>query len=194
MLPASAAPRKPHFAGRREMSIKDRLEAVRADITTLAVDAIVNAANTALHPGGGVDGAIRRAAGPELTEETGKIGGCPTGGAVMTHGYALPAKHVLHTAAPVWAGGDREDVQESLLSSCYTSVLRLADKHRIHTVAFPAIGTGIYGWPSERAARIAFDAVVRHLVTGGKQTKIIFCCFNDADRERYRALIDGLDD
>ena len=176
------------------MRIQDRLDAVRADITTLSVDAIVNAANTGLIPGGGVDGAIRRAAGPELTEETEKIGGCPTGGAVMTGGYALPAKHVIHTAAPVWAGGDREDVQASLLGSCYTSALRLADKHRIHTIAFPAIGTGIYGWPPERAANIAFGAAVRHLATGGKQTKVIFCCFNDADRARYQALIDALTD
>ena len=176
------------------MSIKDRLEALEADITTLAIDAIVNAANTGLHPGGGVDGAIRRAAGPQLTKETEKIGGCPTGGAVITGGYALPARHVIHTAAPIWTAGDREDVQEALLGSCYTSVLRLADKHRIHTIAFPAIGTGIYGWPQERAAQIAFNAVAKHLASGGKQTKLIFCCFNDADRARYQALINGLED
>lgn len=176
------------------MSIKDRLEAIHADITTLAVDAIVNAANTGLHPGGGVDGAIRRAAGPELTKETQRIAHCPTGGAVITGGHDLPAKHVIHTAAPIWEGGYRDDVQAALLGSCYTSVLRLADKHRIHTIAFPAIGTGIYGWPPERAANIAFGAAVRHLATGGKQTKVIFCCFNDEDRARYQGLIDALED
>lgn len=176
------------------MRIQDRLEAVRADITTLSVDAVVNAANTGLIPGGGVDGAIRRAAGPELTKETARIVRCPTGGAVMTGGYDLPAGHVIHTAAPIWEAGYRDDVQAALLGSCYTSVLRLADKHRIHTIAFPAIGTGIYGWPPERAANIAFGAVVRHLATGGKQTKVIFCCFNDADRARYQALIDALTD
>lgn len=175
------------------MPIKDRLEAVQADITTLDADAIVNAANTGLHPGGGVDGAIRRAAGPELTKATEKIGGCPTGGAVITAAYGLPARQVIHTAAPIWTASDREDVQDALLGSCYTSVLRIADKHRIHTIAFPAIGTGIYGWPPERAAQIAFNAVVKHLVSGGRQTRVIFCCFNDADRVRYQNLIDGLE-
>jgi O-acetyl-ADP-ribose deacetylase (regulator of RNase III) len=171
-----------------------RLEAVRADITTLAVDAIVNAANTGLLPGGGVDGAIRRAAGPAITEETQKVGRCPTGGAVITAGYDLPAKRVIHTAAPVWEAGYRDDVQDALLASCYTSVLRLADTHRIRTLAFPAIGTGIYGWPAERAAKIAFDAVTRHLATGGKQTRVIFCCFSEDDRARYQGLIDGIAD
>ncbi len=144
------------------MTLRDRLEAIEADITTLEVDAIVNAANSGLIPGGGVDGAIRRAAGPELTKETEKIGGCATGRAVMTHGYDLPARHVIHTAAPVWDPAGHEDVQGALLTSCYTSVLRLADSHRIHSIAFPAIGTGIYGWPAERAAGIAFAAVTRH--------------------------------
>ena len=176
------------------MTVRDRLEAVEADITTLAVDAIVNAANTGLIPGGGVDGAIRRAAGPELTKATARIVRCPTGGAVITGGYDLPARHVIHTAAPIWTPGDREDVQTSLLGSCYTSVLRLADQHRIHTIAFPAIGTGIYGWPAELAAKIAFDAVVSHLRANKKQTRVIFCCFNDEDRARYQALIDALTD
>lgn len=171
------------------MSIKACLEAVRADITTLAVDAIVNAANAQLLPGGGVDGAIRRAAGPALTEETARIGICPTGTAVMTGGYRLQAKHVIHTAAPIWNTGTREDEQDGLLSSCYTSALKLADAHDIKTIAFPAIGTGIYGWPPERAARIAFDAVVRHLAGGGAQNKVTFCCFSDADRMRYAKLI-----
>lgn len=174
------------------MSIKSRIEAIRADITTLAVDAIVNAANAQLLPGGGVDGAIRRAAGPALTEETSRIGCCPTGTAVITGGYGLPAKHVIHTAAPIWNAGTREDEQDGLLSSCYTSALKLADAHDIKTIAFPTIGTGIYGWPPEHAARIAFDAAVRHLAGGGKQTKAIFCCFSDADRTRYAKLISSL--
>lgn len=174
------------------MSIKACLEAVRADITTLAVDTIVNAANAQLLPGGGVDGAIRRAAGPALTEETSRIGRCPAGTAVITGGYRLQAKHVIHTAAPIWNAGTRENEQDGLLSSCYTSALKLADAHDIKTIAFPAIGTGIYGWPPERAARIAFDTVVRHLADGGKQTKAIFCCFSDADRMRYAKLISYL--
>ena len=174
------------------MSVKDRIEAIRADITTLDVDAIVNAANTGLHPGGGVDGAIRRAAGPKLTEETAKIGRCPTGEAVITGGYNLPARHVIHTAAPVWSAGYDEDRQERQLSACYTNALKLADSHGIETIAFPAIGTGIYGWPAERAAKLAFDAMTRHLSTGGKQRRVIFCCFSDADRARYRQLIDNL--
>lgn len=174
------------------MSVKDHLEATRADITALAVDAIVNAANAQLLPGGGVDGAIRRAAGPSLTEETTRIGRCPTGTAVITKGYGLPAKHVVHTAAPIWEAGYRDAEQDRLLASCYTSVLKLADEHGIRTIAFPAIGTGIYGWPPERAANIAFDAIVRYLQNGGEQTRAIFCCFSDADRARYRRLIDAL--
>lgn len=174
------------------MTIKSRLGAVRADITTLKVDAIVNAANSALAPGGGVDGAIRRAAGPELTKETASIGGVSTGGAVITRGYRLPAKHVIHTAAPIWEAGYRDDEQDAQLAACYASVLKLADEHGVTTIAFPAIGTGIYGWPAARAAKIAFDTVVRYLQTGGKQDKIIFCCFNEDDRARYQAMIENI--
>jgi len=174
------------------MKVRDRLEAIRADITTLDVDAIVNAANSGLIPGGGVDGAIRRAAGPQITEATREIGHCPTGGAVITNGYNLPARFVIHTAAPVWSAGYDEDGQDRLLTSCYASVLKLADARGIQTIAFPAIGTGIYGWPAERAAALALGAVTRHLSTGGKQSKVIFCCFSEADRARYQDLIDGL--
>lgn len=176
------------------MAIRDRLEAMQADITTLDVDAIVNAANAGLLPGGGVDGAIRHAAGPGLTEETARIGGCPTGTATITAGYALAAKHVIHTAAPIWDAGFRDEEQAALLGACYTGALKLADENAIKTIAFPAIGTGIYGWPPDRAAKIAFAAVTRHMATGGKQTRVIFCCFNDADRARYQALIDALTD
>jgi len=175
------------------MNVRDRLEAIRADITTLAIDAIVNAANSGLIPGGGVDGAIRRAAGTKLTEETSQIGRCPTGGGVVTKGYDLPARFVIHTAAPVWNAGYDEEAQDRLLASCYASALKLADERGIATIAFPAIGTGIYGWPAERAAALAFGAVTRHLSTGGKQSKVIFCCFSEADRARYQGLIDGLE-
>jgi O-acetyl-ADP-ribose deacetylase (regulator of RNase III) len=174
--------------------MRERLEAIRADITTLDVDGIVNAANSGLLPGGGVDGAIRRAAGPGLTEETRAIGGCPTGTAVITGGHDLPASHVIHTAAPIWEGGYRDDEQARILAACYASVLKLADLHDIKTIAFPAIGTGIYGWPSARAALIAFQAVTAHLATGGKQSRVIFCCFSEEDRARYQGLIDALDD
>jgi len=166
--------------------LPDRLTAIEADITTLAVDAIVNAANAQLLPGGGVDGAIRRAAGPKLTQATARIGACPTGTAVITGGYDLPARHVIHTAAPVWDGSEKQD---ALLASCYTSALILADAHGIASIAFPAIGTGIYGWPSEHAAKIAFGAVVRHLSASAAQNTVIFCCFSADDRERYAHLI-----
>jgi O-acetyl-ADP-ribose deacetylase (regulator of RNase III) len=171
--------------------LRARLEAIEADITTLAVDAIVNAANSALMPGGGVDGAIRRKAGRELTEETYAIGHCNEGEAVITRGYGLPASRAIHTVAPIWAG--RED-QKPLLSRCYRSALELADTHQLRTIAFPAIGTGIYGWPAEVAAGLAFDAVTAHLKACAIQTRIIFCCFSRADCERYAALIAGLRD
>lgn len=166
--------------------LRARIEAIEADITTLAVDAIVNAANSALMPGGGVDGAIRRKAGRELTEETYGIGHCNEGEAVLTRGYGLPASRVIHTVAPVWAG--RED-QKAILARCYRSALELADTHQLRSIAFPAIGTGIYGWPSDVAAGLAFDAVVAHLKSCAIQTRVIFCCFSHADRERYTALI-----
>lgn len=176
------------------MSIRDRLEAIQADITTLDVDAIVNAANAGLIPGGGVDGAIRRAAGPELTERTAEIGRCPTGTAVITKGYRLPARFVIHTAAPIWEDTHDRRHHQELLGDCYRSALELADDHHIASIAFPAIGTGIYGWPADKAAGIAFDAVVEHLRHCRKQKRVIFCCFSEADRERYQRLIDALRD
>jgi O-acetyl-ADP-ribose deacetylase (regulator of RNase III) len=170
--------------------LRERIETIEADITTLAVDAIVNAANSALMPGGGVDGAIRRKAGRELTEDLYGIGHCNEGEAVITHGYRLPASRVIHTVAPVWAG--LED-QKATLARCYESALKLADTHQLRTIAFPGIGTGAYGWPADVAARIAFDTVVAHLKVCAIQTRIIFCCFSRADRERYEALIAGLE-
>lgn len=169
------------------MSMKERLEAVQADITTLKVDAIVNAANARLLHGGGVDGAIRRAAGPEINEDLERIGYCAPGSSVLTFGYRLPASYVIHTVAPIWQGGSEEE--ERLLSSCYSSALKLADENDIRSVAFPSIGTGAYGWPAERGAELAFAAVTTHLTAGGRQDRVIFCCFSAEDRDRYRRLL-----
>ena len=162
------------------------LTAIRADITTLDVDAIVNAANAELFPGGGVDGAIRRAAGPAMDEELAKIGWCQPGTSVITPGYRLPAKWAIHTVAPIYSGATGE---EAVFVGCYESSLKLADERGIATIAFPCIGTGIYGWPADLAAKLAFNTVVAHLRACEKQTMVTFCCFNDADRARYAALI-----
>jgi len=167
--------------------MKERLGAIQADITTLKLDAIVNAANARLLHGGGVDGAIRRAAGPEINEELERIGSCAPGSSVLTFGYRLPARYVIHTVAPVWQGSGVEE--ERLLASCYSSALKLADEHDIRSIAFPAIGTGAYGWPAERAAELAFAAVTAHLATVGKQDRVIFCCFSAEDWRRYVRLI-----
>jgi O-acetyl-ADP-ribose deacetylase len=147
--------------------VKDRLEAIQADITRFAVDAIVNAANAQLLPGGGVDGTIRSAGGPELNTELARIGYCAPGSAVITDGYRLRARFVIHTVAPIWRGGDAEG--ERLLASCYSSALKLADENEMVSIAFPAIGTGAYGWPAKRASEIAFETVTSHLARGGKQ-------------------------
>lgn len=176
------------------MALASRIEAIEADITTLTVDAIVNAANSALMPGGGVDGAIRRKAGRELNEELAQIGFCAEGEALITGGYRLPAAYVIHTVAPIWAGGAKRLAQEQLLARCYANVLKLADENKIRTIAFPAIGTGAYRWPSDVAAKIAFDTVVRHLRQSDVQSSVTFCCFARADRERYADLIARLRD
>jgi O-acetyl-ADP-ribose deacetylase len=168
-------------------ALASRIDAAEADITTLAVDAIVNAANSALMPGGGVDGAIRRKAGHELDNDLYRIGRCAEGEAVITPAYRLPASRVIHTVAPIWAGGGAG--QEETLARCYDSVLALADVHRLATIAFPAIGTGAYGWPADVAAKLAFERVVAHLAGCAIQTRVIFCCFNRADRDRYADLI-----
>ncbi|HRY03098.1 MAG TPA: O-acetyl-ADP-ribose deacetylase [Beijerinckiaceae bacterium] len=163
------------------------LTALRADITTLAVDAIVNAANESLLGGGGVDGAIHRAAGPELLAECRALGGCPTGEARITRGYRLPARHVIHTVGPVWRGGARGEAD--LLASCYRRSLELAAAHGVATIAFPCISTGVYGYPADEAARIAVGTV-RDIVTQSFR-EVVFCCFSESDRALYAALLDA---
>ena len=154
-----------------------RLDLVVADITTLDVDAIVNAANTSLLGGGGADGAIHRAAGPELLAECRTLGGCETGSAKITRGYRLPARHVIHAVGPVWHGGRSNE--EELLASCYRTALALCATHRLGSIAFPAISTGVYRFPLGPAARIAVGTVVSELsASGAALRRVAFCCFN----------------
>jgi O-acetyl-ADP-ribose deacetylase (regulator of RNase III) len=157
------------------MTALSRLELLRTDITTLAVDAIVNAANSTLLGGGGVDGAIHRAAGPELLAECRTLGGCPTGEARITRGYRLPARHVIHTVGPVWHGGDRGEAE--LLASCYRSSLRLAVDNGIRSIAFPAISCGIYGYPIEAACRIAVSETAKFVQTAPSIERVLFTAF-----------------
>lgn len=163
------------------------IEVQSADITKLAVDAIVNAANTALLGGGGVDGAIHRAAGPELLEECRKIGGCPTGEARITRGYRLPARHVIHTVGPVWHGGTQNEAQ--LLASCYRNSLGLALENDIRSIAFPAISCGAYGYPLERAVAIAVSETRRFLAQHREIDRVIFVCFGDDIVNAYRSAL-----
>jgi O-acetyl-ADP-ribose deacetylase (regulator of RNase III) len=166
-----------------------RLEAVQGDITRQVVDAIVNAANTTLQGGGGVDGAIHRAAGPELLEECRRIGGCPTGEARITKGYRLAAKHVIHTVGPVWSGGARGE--PGLLRDCYVHSLRLAHEHGITSIAFPSISTGAYRYPVEQAARIAVATVRAELQDSAVVELVRFVCFSAADLAVYQKLLDA---
>jgi len=164
-----------------------RLQAIRGDITKLEKDAIVNAANSSLLGGGGVDGAIHRAAGPELLQECRSLGGCKTGDAKITKGYRLKAKHVIHTVGPVWHGGKRNEAEQ--LASCYRRSLELAVAHGLTSIAFPYISTGAYGFPPEAAAEIAVKTARQFAETKPSLEEVVFCCFSQSDLELYEQAL-----
>jgi O-acetyl-ADP-ribose deacetylase len=168
-------------------SILDRVSVIQGDITVQKVDAIVNAANSALKRGGGVDGAIHRAAGPDLQRELDTIGGCPTGQCRISNAYGLPSKRLIHCVGPVWRGGGANE--DADLAGCYRSALELANQHGLATLAFPAISTGIYGFPPDRAARIAIDTVLAGLGAFPGISEIRFVCFDAATADLYRDLL-----
>ncbi len=165
----------------------DRVNIVRGDITLQQVDAIVNAANTSLLGGGGVDGAIHRAAGPQILEECRTLGGCPTGAARITGGYRLAAKWVIHTVGPVWRGGSRGE--DELLESCYRNSLQLARQHRLRTIAFPSISTGAYGFPVSRACRIAVREILNFLEQNALPDQVTVVCFDGETFQKYHVAL-----
>jgi O-acetyl-ADP-ribose deacetylase (regulator of RNase III) len=165
------------------MNMSDRIQILKTDITTLSVEAIVNAANSSLLGGGGVDGAIHRAAGPELLRECRLLGGCETGDAKLTKGYRLPAKYVVHTVGPVWNGGNKREPE--LLANCYRSCFAIAREHDLRTLAFPAISCGIYGYPIDLATEIAVRETLIEIASNNAIEKIVFACFNEPIYEAY---------
>ena len=164
-----------------------RVELKIGDITQERVDAIVNAANSRLLGGGGVDGAIHRAAGPELLEACRKVGGCPTGEARLTGGFGLPARYVIHTVGPIWNGGG--DGEPEQLASCYRNCFRIAEEEAMRSIAFPAISTGVYGYPIDQAAKVAVASAKSYLGGGGRLERIVFVCFDQANHEAYSSAI-----
>ena len=170
--------------------VKDRITVIKGDITTMAVDAIVNAANSSLLGGGGVDGAIHHAAGPQLLAECEMIGGCQVGQAKITKGYKLPAKYVIHTVGPIWRGGSKGE--SKLLASCYASTLKLSLENNIQALAIPAISCGIYGYPLSQAATIAIKETANFLELNPLPEKIYFVCFDDAVLDAYQHTLDSL--
>jgi O-acetyl-ADP-ribose deacetylase (regulator of RNase III) len=167
------------------------LDIVVADITTLDVDAIVNAANRSLLGGGGVDGAIHRAAGPELLAECRTLGGCEPGSAKITRGYRLKARHLIHAVGPVWGGGDKDE--EMLLASCYRTALDLAAAHKLRSIAYPSISTGVYQFPPDLAARIAVGTVASEIAARPREmARVIFCCFSPDSAEHHKDAFAGL--
>ncbi len=172
------------------MAYDRRIELLTGDITRLAVDAIVNAANSTLLGGGGVDGAIHRAAGPRLLEECRRLGGCATGAAKITAGHRLPARHIIHTVGPVWRGGGHDE--EALLAGCYRASLTLAVDHDLRSIAFPAISTGVYGFPRERACIIALDETHRFLLGNETLERVIFVSFDAETASLYRRQLGGV--
>ena len=172
------------------MSVTSRIRIAKGDITKLKVDAIVNAANTSLLGGGGVDGAIHRVAGPKLLAECKTLNGCPTGEAKITGGYRLPAKYVIHTVGPVWHGGYRKE--RELLANCYDNSLKLAEENNIETIAFPAISTGVYHFPIDLATTIALNKTIDFLKKHDLPKQITFVCFSDADYQTYKTIFSNL--